>query len=307
MITSRREFIKKSALALAGTSFLAACSTATKEAAAVKHLLGLQLYCVRDEMGTDPLGTLKQLAAMGYQNVEHAWYRERKFYGWTPQEFKKILSDLGMSMPSGHTVLGPKHWDEANNDFTDEWKYTIEDAAYMGQQYVISPWMDEAVRKSEDALKKQLEIFNKSGELCKKSGMMFGYHNHDFEFSEKYGDRTLYDIILMETDPNLVMQQLDTGNLYNGGAKAIDIVTKYPGRFQSMHVKDEIELPEAGEHGKFESTILGKGIVNLKEVVDLGRDSGGTIHFIIEQEAYQGKTPLECMKEDYEVMKSWGY
>jgi sugar phosphate isomerase/epimerase len=103
------------------------------------------------------------------------------------------------------------------------------------------------------------------------------------------------------------MQQLDTGNLYNGGAKAIDIVTKYPGRFQSMHVKDEIELPEAGEHGKFESTILGKGIVNLKEVVDLGRDNGGTIHFIVEQEAYQGKTPLECMKEDYEVMKSWGY
>ena len=211
-----------------------------------------------------------------------------------------------MTMPSGHTVLAPQHWDEAKNDFTDEWKYTIEDAAFMGQQYVISPWMDESVRKSEDALKKQLEIFNKSGELCKKSGMMFGYHNHDFEFSEKYGDRTLYDIILMETDPNLVMQQLDTGNLYNGGAKALDVITKYPGRFQSMHVKDEIELPEAGEHGKFESTILGKGIVSLKEVVDLGRDNG-TIHFIIEQEAYQGKTPLECMKEDYEVMKSWGY
>ncbi len=305
-MTSRREFIKQSAFALAGTSFLSACATGTKEAINPKHLLGLQLYCVRDEMGSDPLGTLQALAKIGYQHVEHAWYRERKFYGWTPQEFKKILSDLGMSMPSGHTVLAPKHWDDINNDFTDEWKYTIEDAAYMGQQYVISPWMDEAVRKSEDALKKQLEIFNKSGELCKKSGMMFGYHNHDFEFSEKYGNRTLYDIILMETDPNLVMQQLDTGNLYNGGAKALDVITKYPGRFQSMHVKDEIELPEAGEHGKFESTILGKGIVSLKEVVDLGRDNG-TVHFIIEQEAYQGKTPLECMKEDYEVMKSWGY
>jgi len=306
MTNSRREFIKKSAFALAGTSFLAACATSTKETAPPKHLLGLQLYCVRDEMGTDPLGTLQALAKMGYQHVEHAWYRDRKFYGWTPTEFKKILTDLGMTMPSGHTVLAPQHWDETINDFTDEWKYTIEDAAFMGQQYVISPWMDEAVRKSEDALKKQLEIFNKSGELCKKSGMMFGYHNHDFEFSEKYGDRTLYDIILMETDPNLVMQQLDTGNLYNGGAKALDVITKYPGRFQSMHVKDEIELPEAGEHGKFESTILGKGIVSLKEVVDLGRDNG-TVHFIIEQEAYQGKTPLECMKEDYEVMKSWGY
>ncbi|MCW5909646.1 MAG: sugar phosphate isomerase/epimerase [Cyclobacteriaceae bacterium] len=308
MTTSRREFIRKSAFALAGTSFLAACTTGTKEnATATKHLLGLQLYCVRDEMGTDPLGTLKELAKIGYQHVEHAGYWDRKFYGYTPQEFKTILTDLGMTMPSGHTVLAPRHWNETDNDFTDEWKYTIEDAAYMGQEFVISPWMDQSVRQSYDALMKQLEIFNRSGELCKKSGMMFGYHNHDFEFSEKHSDRTLYDIILMETDANLVMQQLDTGNLYNGGAKAIDIVTKYPGRFQSMHVKDEIELPEAGEHGKYESTILGKGVVNLREVVDLGRDSGGTIHFIIEQEAYQGKTPLECMKEDYEVMKSWGY
>lgn len=304
MNTTRREFIKTSAMALAGSTFLASCNVSTPVR---KELLGLQLYCVRDEMGTDPLGTLKELAKIGYQHVEHAWYRERKFYGWTAAEFKKVLSDLGMTMPSGHTVLGPKHWDETKKDFTDEWKYTIEDAAIMGQQYVISPSMDQSVRQSYDALMVQLERFNKSGELCKKSGMMFGYHNHDFEFSEKHGDRTLYDIIMTETDPNLVMQQLDTGNLYNGGAKAIDIVTKYPGRFQSMHVKDEIELPEAGEHGKYESTILGKGIVNLKEVVDLGRDSGGTIHFIVEQEAYQGKTPLECMKEDYEIMKKWGY
>ncbi len=111
MTTSRREFLKKSAFALAGTSFLAACATATKEATATR-LLGLQLYCVRDEMGTDPLGTLKELAKFGYQNVEHAWYRERKFYGWTPQEFKKILDDLGMKMPAAipcwHPNIGTK-------------------------------------------------------------------------------------------------------------------------------------------------------------------------------------------------------
>ncbi|MBL7876263.1 MAG: sugar phosphate isomerase/epimerase, partial [Cyclobacteriaceae bacterium] len=135
--------------------------------------------------------------------------------------------------------------------------------------------------------------------------MKFGYHNHDFEFSEKYGDQTLYDIILQNTDPSLVMQQLDTGNLYNGGAKAIDIVQKYPGRFESLHVKDEIA--SEGGHEKFESTILGTGIVNVKEVVDLCRKSGGTTHFIIEQESYQGKTPIQCMKEDYEIMKKWGY
>jgi sugar phosphate isomerase/epimerase len=304
MTTSRRDFIKTSALAVAGGSLLSSSLFANPPK---KKLLGLQLYCVRDEMKTDPLGTLKELAKFGYKYVEHANYVDRKFYGWTPQEFKKVLKDLGMKMPSGHTVLNmSKHWDTAKKDFTDSWKYTVEDAAYMGQEFVISPSMDSKVRQSKDALMQILEVFNKSGELCKKSGMKFGYHNHDFEFSEKHGDETLYDIILNNTDPNLVMQQLDTGNLYNGGAKAIDIVKKFPGRFESLHVKDEIKSPD-GSHEKYESTILGAGIVGVKEVIDICRDSGGTIHFIIEQESYQGKTPLQCMKEDYDVMKKWGY
>ncbi len=304
MTTSRRDFLKKSALAIAAGSTL---SSPLFSFAPKKKLLGLQLYCVRDDMKKDPLSTLKELAKYGYQYVEHANYIDRKFYGWTPQEFKKVLKDLGMNMPSGHTVLNmAKHWDPEKKDFTDSWKYTVEDAAFMGQEFVISPSMDSKVRQSKDALMEILEVFNKSGELCKKSGMKFGYHNHDFEFSEKHGDETLYDIILNNTDPNLVIQQLDTGNLYNGGAKAIDIVKKFPGRFVSLHVKDEILSPEGG-HEKYESTILGKGIVGVKEVIDICRDSGGTLHFIIEQEAYQGKSPLECMKEDYAVMKKWGY
>ena len=302
MNTSRREFLKKGALALASTPLLSHSLFAAKGG---KELLGLQLYCVRDEMKKDPLGTLKQLAEMGYKNVEHASYVDRKFYGYSAKEFKKILKDLGMKMPSGHTVLGKKHWDDAKKDFTDAWKYTVEDAATMGQQFVISPSLEKDLRSTQDGLKAQMDIFNKSGELCKKSGMQFGYHNHDFEFSEKIGDKTVYDLIMQNTDPSLVMQQLDIGNLYNGGAKAIDIVKQYPGRFASMHVKDEILA--AGGHEKYESTILGAGIVNPKEVIDLGRKSGGTIHFIIEQESYQGKTPLACMKEDFDIMKKWGY
>ncbi len=304
MKTSRREFLKTGALALAGTTMMSHSLFAAKKG---KELMGLQLYCVRDDMKTDPLGTLKQLAAMGYKNVEHANYVERKFYGYTAKEFKKILDDLGMKMPSGHTVMGKKHWDDAKNDFTDAWKYTVEDAAVMGQQFVISPSLEKSLRDTYDGLKRQMDIFNKSGELCKKSGMKFGYHNHDFEFSEKLNGKVMYDIIMESTDPSLVMQQLDIGNLYNGGAKAIDIVKKYPGRFASMHVKDEILANGNDGHEKYESTILGAGIVSTKEVIDLGRKSGGTIHFIIEQESYQGKTPLACMKEDFEIMKKWGY
>ncbi len=303
MTTSRRNFLKTGALAVAGASLLS--RNAFAATAKPGELLGLQLYCVRDEMKADPLGTLKQLAAIGYKNVEHANYVDRKFYGYQASEFKKILGDLGMSMPSGHTVMGKQHWDNAKKDFTDSWKYTVEDAATMGQKFVISPWLDESLRTTYDDLLKQMEIFNKSGELCKKSGMKFGYHNHDFEFSQKLNDKTVYDIMLKNTDPSLVMQQLDIGNLYNGGAKAIDIVRQYPGRFESLHVKDEIA--SSGGHEKFESTILGAGIVSVREVIDLCRKSGGTTDFIIEQESYQGKTPIACMKEDFDIMKKWGY
>ena len=302
MYTSRRNFIKQGALLIAATSF----STRSLFAAnAAQELVGLQLYSVRDEMKSDPLGTLKQLSAMGYKHVEHANYNNRKFYGYEAKEFKKILKDLGMDMPSGHTVMGAKHWDASKKEFTDLWKYTVEDAAIVGQQFVISPSLDKEFRKTGDDLKRFMDVFNKSGELCKKSGMKFGYHNHAFEFSEKLDGKVVYDIMLQNTDPELVIQQLDIGNLYNGGAKAIDIVKQYPGRFQSMHVKDEITSSEGDE--KYESTVLGKGIVNPKEVVDLGKKAGGTIHFIIEQESYQGKTPIACMKENIEIMKQWGY
>jgi sugar phosphate isomerase/epimerase len=304
MNNSRRSFLKRSTLALAGTSILSKISFARFNFADAE-VVGIQLYSVRDDMGKDALGTLKQLAAMGYKNVEHASYNNRKFYKYTPNEFKKILDDLGMKMPSGHTVMGSQHWDETKKDFTDLWKNTVEDAAIMGQKFVISPWLDNRYRTDRNALLKFMEVFNKSGELCKKWGMKFGYHNHDFEFSEKLDGEVLYDIMLKNTDPDLVIQQLDTGNLYNGGANARDIVNKYPGRFLSLHVKDEIKATEGTE--KFESTILGKGIVNLKEVIDYVRKATKGVHYIIEQESYQGKTPLECAKEDLAVMKSWGY
>ena len=72
-----------------------------------------------------------------------------------------------------------------------------------------------------------------------------------------------------------------------------------------MHVKDEIKATSGNE--RFESTKLGAGIVPVKEVIDIGKKSAGTIHFIIEQESYQGKTPLECVEEDLKIMKEWGF
>ncbi len=305
MQSSRRQFISKTGIALAGAALMPRNLFAAPKPSTV---LGIQLYTIRDDMKKDPLGTLKQLAAMGYKNVEHANYIDRKFYGYSAKEFVKILNDLGLKMPSGHTVMGRNHWDESKKEFTDAWKYTVEDAAVCEQKFVISPWLDETLRKTYDGLLKYMEVFNKSGELCQKSGMKFGYHNHNFEFSSTLNGEKVFDIIIKHTDPNLVAQQLDIGNMYGAGGRALEVVKAYPGRFELMHVKDEIATPVKGEmEDGFESTILGAGVVGTKAIIDEGKKSGGTKYFIIEQESYQNSTPLLSSKEDLAIMKKWGY
>jgi sugar phosphate isomerase/epimerase len=301
MNTSRRSFIRNSALLISGAALLSKTTFASGKAT---ETFGVQLFSVRDDMQKDPKGTLTQLAKIGYKNVEHANYVDRKFYGYTPKEFKKVLDDLGLKMPCGHTVMGINHWDEAKKDFTDAWKYTVEDAAYMGQQYVISPWIDEPIRKKYDSLMHFLDLFNKSGELCRKSGMKFGYHNHWFEFSDSLNGTRIFDLMMKNIDFDKVAMQLDMGNMYIGGAKAADVLNQYPGKFELIHVKDEI--PSTNEE-KYESAVLGKGIINSKEATDLGRKLGGTKIFIVEQEAYQNMSPLQAVKEDYSVMKQWGF
>ena len=270
-----------------------------------KGMVGIQLYSVRDDMMKDPKGSLAQLAKMGYVYVEHANYVDQKFYGFLAPEFRKVLDGLGLKMISGHTVMGKQHWDETKKDFSDSWKKTVEDAAVLGQKWVISPYMDESMRKTYDDFKKYMDVFNKSGELCKKSGMKFGYHNHDFEFSQKLNGEKIFDIIMKSIDPDLVALQLDMGNLYNGGAVALDVMNQYPGRFEIVHVKDEITAKSGNE--KYESTILGEGIVNTQKVCELATSKGGTRCYIIEQESYGDKTPMYCAKADLDIMKKWGY
>ncbi len=303
MTTSRRTFIKNSSLTLAGVSIL---PKLLKEKSP-GIILGIQLYTLRDDMKRDPTGTLKRLSAMGYQYVEAAGYADRKFYGYSINDFKKLLKDTGLKMESGHSFLGSAQWDKATGDFTDEWKYTIEDAAAVGMKYLISPGVDESLCKNMGDFKQYMNLFDESGELCKKSGIHFAFHNEDYEFNHDIDGKLIYDLILQTTNKNLVWQQMDIGNMYEPGGRAMHFLKKYPGRFFSMHVKDEMKRNSRGADGNFyESTLLGKGVMNVKEIIDYARKTGAR-YFIIEQEQYQDKTPLECAAEDLQVMKSWGF
>jgi len=302
MNISRRSFIKNSSLTLAGASLLPAF---LKEKNAV--IVGIQLYSVRDDMKKDPAGTLKKLAAMGYQYVEHAGYYNGKFYGYSPGDFKKLLNDTGLKMQSGHSFLGSKQWDKSTNDFTDEWKKTIEDAAAVGMKYVISPGVDESLCQNRNDFNHYMDMFNKTGLLCKKSGIHFAFHNESYEFNHSLDSTQLYELILQLTDKNLVAQQMDIGNMWEPGGRPMNYLKKYPGRFLLMHVKNEIKRDSPEKNGNlYESTILSKGVIPVKEVIDYARKTG-TKYFIIEQEEYQDKTPLECAAIDLKTMKDWGF
>jgi sugar phosphate isomerase/epimerase len=304
MKTNRRDFIKTGAAAAAG-AFLLKDELLAMPAKEKGGVVALQLYSVRDAMMKDPVGTLKTLAAQGWVYVEHANYVNGKFYTHEPKAFRKVLDDLGLKMISGHTVFAPNHWDATKNDFTDSWKKLVDDAAVLGQSYVVSPWMDESMYKTYDEFLRSIEKLNKCGELCNKAGMKFGYHNHDFEFRVQFDGKKFFDIFMKECDPGKVVMQLDTGNLYNGGAIAMDVVKQYPGRWENLHVKDEIKSLSGGE--SYESTIVGEGIVNVKELLAAATKTGGVKVYVVEQESYQGKDPIECMKKNLDIMTSWGY
>jgi len=298
---NRRTFLKTGALAVTGTALFGNTYCASSGR---KGITGLQLYSVRDDMATDPEGSLSRLAEMGYRYVEHASYSDRKFYGFSPAEFRKILDGKGLSMVSGHVEFVRSDWDTTLKDFSDRWKYTVEDAAACGQKYVVTPWLEESIRRNYDDFMTFMDVFNRCGELCNKWGMKFGYHNHDFEFSEKFNGESLFDIMMRNIDPDLVVVQLDTGNLYNGGAVAKDVVDRYPGRFEFVHLKDVVRT---GDEGQFESTVIGEGVAEVREVLAMIEKTGGARVIITEQEAYQDKTPMECARLNLEIMKKWGY
>ncbi|MFZ2285895.1 MAG: TIM barrel protein [Bacteroidales bacterium] len=194
--------------------------------------------------------------------------------------------------------------DTAASDFSDRWKQTVEDAATCGQKYVVTPWFGESIRRNYDDFMAFMDVFNKCGELCNKRGMKFGYRNYDFEFSEKFSGESLFDIMMRSIDPGLVVVQLDTGNLYNGGAIARDVADRYSGRFEFVHLKD---VNRTGEESRFGSTIIGEGVAGVREVLKMIENTGGALVIIIEQEAYQGKTPMECARLNPEIMKNRGY
>ncbi len=272
----RREFLQYSALA-ASSAIVPSQLFADKTTP-----IGIQLWSVRDAMAKDAKGTLAQLSKQGYKYVEGFGFNNGKWFGLTPSEMKKTLSGLGMSMRSNHLMITTK--DFANKTLSDDFKKGVDAAVEVGQQYVICPYMADEDRNKE-SVKVLCEAFNKAGELCKNKGLQFGYHNHAFEFQTRMNDETMYRYILDNTDPKLVVMEMDLCWAVRGKYNPVDWFRLYPGRFHAVHMKDLASQEKDG------SCIIGEGVVNFKEII-ANQKLGGIKLFIVELEDYK-KTSVE--------------
>ncbi len=272
-INNRRNFLKVSGTLALGAAiipqFLRAKSGAAKK-------IGIQLYTVRKEMLSDAAGTLKQLAKIGYNEIESARSEKGNYYGLAPKEIKKVCADLNIKVVSGHV-----HIDE-------NWQRSVDQAAEVGQPYLICSTLPSNGQTVEN-YQRCADVFNKAAEDCKKAGITFGYHNHEYEF-EKVGQQTLYDILLDRTDPALVQMELDLGWVIATGADPQFYFGKYPGRFPLWHLKDmDLKLKH--------STEFGKGGIDLGHWLGQGKKTG-LKHFFVEQEEFT-RPPLESAAYDY--------
>ena len=285
----RRHFIQQTSLAaaalLAGDSLLAQA----KKTAAPKF--GLQLYTTKDVITKDMEGTLKAIADAGYSFVETYGFDNGKMLGKTIPEFAALLKKYKLTTTGGHYGL----YGFLNKDDKADLKATIDAAAALGQKYVVVPHLNKANYPDKLSVVKLAKQLNELGKACKLKGLKAGYHNHNFEF-EKYGDETMLQILLDETDPALVDFEMDIYWVRFADNDPVEWFNKYKGRFTQWHIKDLKTEP------KKESTEVGNGIIDFKALY-AQRKVSGLKYAYVEQEAFE-RPVLESIKISADALKT---
>lgn len=245
---------------------------------------GLQLYTLRDDLPKDPKGVLKQVASFGYKQIESYEGKDGMFWGMSNTDFKKYMDELGMVIVSSHC------------DISKDFEKKAADAAAIGMKYLICPW--KGPQKKLDDFKKFAEEFNKKGEICKKNGIRFAYHNHDYTFKELEGQLP-QDVLMNNTDPALVDYEMDMYWVVAGGQDVETWLKKYKNRFPLCHVKDRTK----GATEAADTCTLGEGSIDYPKILTTAKENGMQ-YYIVEQEKYAGTTPLKAAEADAAYMKN---
>ena len=220
----KRSFLKNTITAAMGIGALPLLNRCVFKA---KPSTGLQLYTLRDLMSVNPRKTLEYVAKVGYKELETAGYSEGKMYGLDPSEFHAIVTDLGMTMVSGHISF---------KDLKSDWGRVLQMLEDTGQKYVVLPYLEENERNLE-IYHEVIELLNEKGAELRQLDKVMAYHNHAFEF-DSIGGVVPMELLLKETDAEVVDFELDIYWAVKAGASVLDLFKKYKNRFSLWHVKD---------------------------------------------------------------------
>lgn len=295
---SRRTFITTSAAAVAAASL-----PRSSWAASAKYPLGVQVYMVAAELKADLNGTLKKIRAIGYQHVESF-----PLAGVSATDFRKALDDADLKCHSAHLMLN-----------ADDLSPVFAQANALGAKYAVSSILlpyNEAIQMTEltsklsqltlDDFKKMAAEANHIGQKAKEAGLQYAYHNHNFEFKD-YGGTMGYDLLLKETDPELVKLELDCGWMTVGGQDPVAYFKKYPKRYRLMHAKDFVAVKpssnslEPGGHPAI--TEVGSGKVDWPPIVAAAKAAGVEYYYVDHDPPFAGKTAFEAAKIDYDYLQ----
>jgi sugar phosphate isomerase/epimerase len=253
--------------------------------------IGLQLYSVRELLPKDYEGTLRQVAAMGYREVEAAG-----FYGHSASEVKQVMHSMGLNCVSAHYPMAQL---QSNGD------EIVGFAKELGLKYIIcaSPMPKDSTQKSGtltlDDWRWNAEQLNRLGEHVHAEGMQFGYHNHFREFHAINGVLP-YDELLRLTDPAKVTMEMDCGWVVVGGQSPADYLTRYPIRISMLHVKDFKLKGTGSESAPPVSTEMGHGSIDYRPIFAAAKKAG-VRHYFVEQEQFD-MPPMESLKLDADYM-----
>jgi len=290
-MTNRRSFLKT-------TTFASAALLIKPSFFRYDHkYIGLQLYTVRDAMQQDAAGTLAKVAQIGYNSVEAATYTgSQKFYGMDAKTFADLLKQNGLIIPSAHYRLGQEKTNGADTKGTllFEWDKAVDDAAAVGIKYMVCAYLSAEERGGIDHYKQLAEQFNKAAETCKKAGIQFCYHNHDFEF-EAQDNQLPYDILLNNTDKDLVKMELDLYWVTKAGHDPVKLFSDHPGRFPLWHVKDMDNTPAHA------FTEVGNGTIDFKKIFAANKKAGMQ-YFFVEQDRCPG-SPFDSITTSIAYIK----
>ena len=260
-----------------------------------RYKMGLQLYTMRAAMAADVQGTLKRIAALGYEEVETYGFdpASLNYYGMPAKAFAQLLRDNKLTTPSGHYDLN-RFAAASDDDIKRYVDRCIEGARALGQDYITWPLLDAPDRTIE-RFKAVAQRLNVIGEQIKKAGLQLAYHNHDFEFIEQNG-QIGYDVILKDTDAALVKLQIDLYWIARGSKLSPhEWFKRAPGRFVMWHVKDMHKVNRG-------YTELGNGSIDFTRIWP---DTGfaGMKHYFVEQGGNFTHDPFQSITDSADYMK----